>query len=497
MLRKRDGLITAGAALLLALFSVVAAIAVVPDPGVYLDSENQVVQQVQPGSPVWRDGIRPGDAVVDFRDSSQPGGWQLIVDSDVTRGSMADGQLAALRASLPWAIVGLALIILSMLLLIRGEDIGLALIPAALVFATLPLLLTGSLRDLGLASIVAPMLAAFAVVIASHRRAGLVAVGLAGLYIGAWLLSTVAFTAAFDAVEAGRTPLLGVFVGWTGALTINRRRLLESIATPGGPGLFDILYLPIVGGLLIAAVVFANLAPWAAAIVFAVALITFPVVSRGAARVFERLLTGRLRREAEMRAIEDERGRLAREIHDVPLQSLSAVIRRLDTDPSGGGEAEELRLVAAQLRELATTLHPPVLEDLGLAAALEDLGDSLRQRETGWVVDVDADALDDGRPDRDAETAAFRIAQEACANALRHSHGEKLAVLATTTRDTIDLTVRDDGCGFKGSDVSAARRDGHFGIQTMRDRAEAAGGRLTIEGGDTGTSVHFSWERPA
>jgi two-component system NarL family sensor kinase len=291
--------------------------------------------------------------------------------------------------------------------------------------------------------------------------------------------------------------LLVVFVGWAGVATVNRRRLLESIATPGGPGLFDVLYLPIVAGAVIAASVFGDLPPWVAAAIFAVALVTFPITSRGAARVVERLLMGRLRREAEMRAIEEERGRLSREIHDVPLQSLSAVIRRLDTDRSGSGEAEELRQVAAQLRELATALHPPVLEDLGLAAALEDLGDTLRQRETGWTIDVDADELDGGRPDRDAETAAFRIAQEACANSIRHSRGGRLAVLATTTRDTIDLTVRDDGTGFKGSDVAAARRDGHFGIQTMRDRAEAARGRLSIEGSDTGTCVHFSWEREA
>src|SRR5690242_3415368 len=131
MLRKRDGLITAGAALLLALFSVVAAIAVVPDPGVYLGSGDRVVHEVQPGSPVWRDGIRPGDPVVEFRDSSQPEGWELVVDGDTTRGSTADGQLAALRASLPWGIVGLALVVLSMLLLIRAEDVGLALTPAA------------------------------------------------------------------------------------------------------------------------------------------------------------------------------------------------------------------------------------------------------------------------------------------------------------------------------------------------------------------------------
>jgi signal transduction histidine kinase len=495
MLRKRDGLITAGAALLLALFSVVAAIDVVPDPGAYLGSGDEVVHEVQPGSPVWRDGIRPGDAVIDFRDSSQPGGWELLVQGDTIRGSTADGQLAALRASLPAGLLAVALVVLSMLLIVRGENVGLALLPAAAALAALPLQLTGSLRDLGLANLVAPALGVMAVAVAARGRAVWVAGAILAAYAGAWLW-TLANPARFDAVEAGRTPLLIVFTAWTGALTIDRRRLLASIATPGGPSLFDALYLPIAGGLLLAAVAFADLSPWVAAVAFAFALATYPVTRRGAARLVERLLMGRMRREAEMRAIEEERGRLAREIHDVPLQSLAAVIRRLDGDPAGTGEAEELRQVAAQLRDLATTLHPPVLEDLGLAAALEDLGDSLRQREAGWTIDVEADELDDARPLRDAETAAFRIAQEACANSLRHSRGGHLAMLATITRDAIDLTVRDDGCGFRGADVKAARRDGHFGIQTMRDRAEAVGGRLTLEGSATGTCVQFCWERP-
>ena len=166
------------------------------------------------------------------------------------------------------------------------------------------------------------------------------------------------------------------------------------------------------------------------------------------------------------------------------------------TDPDPAAATASLRDVAARLRSVATELHPPVLDDLGLAPAIEG---SARQA-TGPTVDVEitnhAGYGQGQRPPPDIELAAFRIVQEAITNASRHADASHIRVSGEVARDTIEIAVADDGRGLDDDDVEAAQRAGHMGIASMRGRAAATGGELLIRRTDGGgTVVAYRWQR--
>ncbi len=162
-------------------------------------------------------------------------------------------------------------------------------------------------------------------------------------------------------------------------------------------------------------------------------------------------------------------------------------------------ETAALRQVAAQLRDVVTALRPPVLEDLGLVAAFEDLGDALREANPAWAVTVQVDDLlaPGTRLDADLETAVFRIVQQACANAIQHSSGRTLRVEGSVASDAIDLVIVDDGPHSGPSPSAPAGRLGHFGLDSMRDRAASVGGQVDIERTADAYTVRFRWEAQA
>jgi len=202
-------------------------------------------------------------------------------------------------------------------------------------------------------------------------------------------------------------------------------------------------------------------------------------------------------------AQEDERRRIARELHDQIGQILTAVkmnlhtVQRFNLAAEAGSyvkdniEAvdEALRLV----RDLSIDLRPPVLDDLGLVTALGWYVDRYTQR-TGLVVDVVAELPDPNeRFSRELETACFRIAQEALTNVVRHASASKVALQVTRTAKTLTLVVKDNGVGF---DLKSLRkrspRAATLGLVSMQERAHAAGGTLEIESVPSrGTRIRF------
>ena len=500
MVHKPIEYLVAIAALALAVFGLLTSLAATPDGGVGFNDMGTIVTEVLPGSPAWRDGIRPGDAILELHDSTAPGGWELLVrDAGVTLGSSAADQEARLRETLPWALAGLAIVVTALLLLLRTGVTGLALVPIGVTLAATPLLRTGNPRDLLVGGAGTFLLAGAAVaLVAGRRRSRPLAVGL-GLSLGAlWIGSILAVPGAFDPVDLARIPVAGTFTVWGGAMAIDRRRLRQRLLAPGGPTAFDLLYLPVVVAILLGGLAFVRLSPLVAAAILVAAVVLYPTTRRTTGASVERLIIGNVRRQAEIRAIEDERGRLARDIHDAPLQELAAVIRRLEARPDTAGETTALREVAAQLRDVATTLHPPVLEDLGLAPALADLADGLAAAHPDRLLRVEVVDLTGAaaRPPTDVETAGFRIAQEATANAIRHGGGRSVSILGSVSTDAIELTIADDGPGIDRDAAAAARRRGHFGLDSMRERADAVGGTVTIDSDATGVRVRFIWEHP-
>lgn len=504
MLHKPIEYLVATSALALANFGLFTSVAASPIVGVGINDTGTRVTEVLPGSPTWRDGIRPGDTILELHDATAPGGWELVAqEHGVTFGTSAADQEARLRETLPWALAGVAMVVTGLLLLLRSGVIGIALLPLGLALAATPLLLTGNPRDLVVGGAGTFLLAGAAVaIIAGRQRSRRSSVGFAmgsGLVLGAlWIASILVVPQTFDSVDLTRVPVAGVFTVWGGAMAVDRRRLRQRLLAPGGPNAFDLIYVAGLLAVLVGGVAFLQLSPLVAAIMSVAAVLVYPTSRRAASTFVERLIIGNMRRQAEIRAIEDERGRLARDIHDAPLQELAAVIRRLEARPDTAGETTALREVAAQLRDVATTLHPPVLEDLGLAPALADLADGLAAAHPDRLLRVEVNDLTGAgaRPPTDVETAGFRIAQEATANAIRHGGGRSVSILGSVSTDAIELTIADDGPGIDRDAAAAARRRGHFGLDSMRERAEAVGGTLTIDSDATGVRVRFTWERP-
>jgi len=207
----------------------------------------------------------------------------------------------------------------------------------------------------------------------------------------------------------------------------------------------------------------------------------------------------RLRRYARdiTQAQEDERRRVARDLHDEAAQALVVLSRRLrrlgesdEVTRSGALEAGSLRTMADEIqnsiRLTSGALRPSLLDDLGLAAALESLVSDLA---ASGRADVSlAIRGDDVRLDPGVKLAAFRIAQEALRNADHHADAGHIAVELECDDGTLFLGISDDGRGF---DPAAMDLTG-LGLMGMRERTELAGGSLTIDSApDRGTRVVF------
>jgi PAS domain S-box-containing protein len=199
---------------------------------------------------------------------------------------------------------------------------------------------------------------------------------------------------------------------------------------------------------------------------------------------------------------EQERRRLARELHDevgqvltgvsLTLQSLRAACPESAAQPLAEAVAVVARAIQ-QVRDLSLDLRPSMLDDLGLEAALRWYAQRLTRR-AGLTVHL-AEAPPGQRPPAAVETACFRVAQEALTNTVRHAGARHVWVDLIQDGAELHLIVRDDGAGF---DVARARRraaaGGSFGLLGMQERVDLLGGRLEVESSPAqGTCVHASF----
>ncbi len=186
---------------------------------------------------------------------------------------------------------------------------------------------------------------------------------------------------------------------------------------------------------------------------------------------------------------EEERKRLARELHDETLQSLIALNQRTQlvqleaNDPSVVIALEEIQgLISesiANLRRFVKALRPMYLEDLGLVTALDMLA-----RETEAIAGMQATFQSTGPQRRfppAVELALYRMAQETLSNVVRHANAQHVHLIAQFTPSNFILTIEDDGRGFVVPDNPAefARR-GHFGLLGLQERAELINAELTV-----------------
>ena len=190
-----------------------------------------------------------------------------------------------------------------------------------------------------------------------------------------------------------------------------------------------------------------------------------------------------------VRQHEEERRRIALELHDETAQAFAAVklhlgVLRESVEPALAPRMDRvLELVDTGMRSIRSVtrdLRPPLLDELGLVPALRGYAEGQSVR-TGVPIAVEANAgAETLRPD--TAIAAFRIVQEAVNNTLRHASAEQVTVSVRADANRLLLSVRDDGRGFDVAEaLQRAATGGHLGLLGMRERVEALGGRLEID----------------
>lgn len=201
---------------------------------------------------------------------------------------------------------------------------------------------------------------------------------------------------------------------------------------------------------------------------------------------------------------ESERARLSRDLHDgisqwlvsIKLQIEAGIIRlsgNAEQQQKARGSfehtAEQLNDVLGEVRRISHNLRPAILDDLGLAAALDHLAHEFTEH-SATPVHFSAGGNTEGLP-HVANTVLFRIAQEALTNVERHAHAHRIDMSLVRRGKTMTLTVRDDGSGFDPQRVALHPKRG-IGLRNMMERMDAIGGRLDIASSAVGTTVKAS-----
>lgn len=190
-----------------------------------------------------------------------------------------------------------------------------------------------------------------------------------------------------------------------------------------------------------------------------------------------------------LRSQEDERRRIARELHDEAGQILTAVKIELDLD--GRREASEMvGRALVQVRDLSNLLRPTVLDDLGLLPAVRALTEDFARR-TRIPVDLHSpESMPALAPD--IQVAVYRVVQEALTNVARHARASGVKVRLALEGERVVVCVADDGLGMKGEITP------HLGLLGMRERVSALGGSLRVDGAPgSGVRVEASIPREA
>lgn len=472
-----------------------------PTPAVESGMPGSSLSWVLPGGPAWRLGVRPGQLVMALEPGSTFEDWVLVTrSSEGLVRAPARAMIDHLRDTIPAAVLAAVLTVVLPLRILRGLHGAVALASLALVAGSFPLLASGDpvLSSVGgVVGLVAP--AAWLTVFGLERRSGLAVLATALAVAGGWLTARFHAPDLFDATDALRQAGVVALGAGVAVVSLSGRdwwsRMLRLTPSLAGD-LASLTAVAALGALLVFAF---HVPAWAVALGTLGLVALYPRSRARIAHALDTFLLGSVKDAASIRASEDERGRLAHDLHDGPLQEIAAIIRRLELQRPDGAEASMLRDVAEHLRRVAVELRPPVLDDLGLAPAIAFVAD--RHGADPGAVEVTV-ALDDrtgvGRTDRppsDVELAMFRIVHEAIANAARHSGATLIRVDGTVTAEGIDISIEDDGRGFSPATMRDAVLRGRLGIDSMRRRAAAIGAELEIRPRQPGTRVTVHWPR--
>lgn len=468
------------------------------DAGVLLsDGAPMTVAAVSSTAFGWRDGIRPGQLVTAHSTTDSPGGWSLeTLGSDGPHVSRERSWDAALTASSPLAYGGLLLASLALLFLRTHRRWVLPAASLALVLSSVPLAIAGR-ADSATASMALAALTPGLWLAGRIRRDRALELALALAVVAFVVLWTASFLggwAEFSQLDTIRLLLVG---GALGILLLDRVLTSRGLRGSVRPRLADVAAVLAFGAVVVFLILVASVPPVLLATGLVALVVLLPAARSFAGQRLGYALVADLSERAAADALEEERARIARELHDAPLQQLAGIIRRLEVRADASAEVRDLHAVAEQLRTVATDLRPPVLDDLGLGAGLEFLAEHATTDAVPVLTEItDASRQTFGdRPPPDVELALFRIAQEAVSNALAHAQASGVVITAQIERASVDLEIRDDGIGLRPDAARQAALGGHLGLANIRRRAQGVDAELSIDSGDHGTTINVRWHR--
>lgn len=196
---------------------------------------------------------------------------------------------------------------------------------------------------------------------------------------------------------------------------------------------------------------------------------------------------------------DDERRRIARELHDSTGQTIAALMMNIDQLMRANGEGEHQRLLSdshtllqnlnKEIRTISHLLHPPLLDEVGLSSALQWYVDGFAKR-SGISTTLELGS-DFGRLNADLEIAIFRVVQECLTNVHRHSDSPKAIVRLNRCHDAVLLEIEDKGKGIPPEKQSQLLGSGPIGVglRGMRERVVQLSGTLDIHSENSGTTV--------
>ena len=201
--------------------------------------------------------------------------------------------------------------------------------------------------------------------------------------------------------------------------------------------------------------------------------------------------------QADINRFEQERLRLALELHDSILNKIAAMLMRLDDPSLTPAFQDAYRELVQRLREIIKDLRPALLS-YGLKSALEELADNLMERNGETVRIRVLLESNEGSYPQEVEQHLFRIVQEACTNALRHAKSTEITISGRLNPLEAELEVRDNGIGFDLNgklDLNVLQANRHFGLTGILERAELIGADVKIQSVPMeGTLVQVNWK---
>lgn len=466
--------------------------------GVEVDDRMTTVVRVLPGGGAWRSEVRVGHRIVSLDPGEQAEDWLLIAhDGDSEVFVRQAGMSAELRDTASSAVLALVAAVLAVLLLPLARRGAAAVAVLALVLAQHPFMIASDELPSALAAVwavAAPVAWLTAWPPFTKRWAVAAVVGVAGLIAGAWVLARLAAPDIYDIIDGARAGLAYLLVATIGLVVVR-----EAWWSTGGYDLHDRADVAVLAAVIAGGVVamLLRVPRETVVIISIIALGAYPIVRGKLREIAGRLLLGRARERAAIVAREEERGRLARDLHDDPLQAIAAVLHDIEAHPELAAEATTLRDVATKLRAITGELRLPVLEDLGLSAAVAYLAGHVADK-TGIEVVAEVESqgdVDAARPPHEVELALFRIVQEALHNAVAHSAADRIVIDGHVGPKEVHLAVSDDGVGIDRETLRRAEAAGHMGLHSIRQRAALIDAELRIDSPDPGTRVSVRWRR--